>query len=95
LRISGYSTGQEISRPVWNPNIHYHPHKSPLFVPIPSQMNLVHNLIFYFFKIYFNVILPPMLRSSCKNYSYVTLYQSFYLSSTINLLLFLLKNTLH
>jgi len=42
----------------WNPKIHYHIHKSPHLDPILSQLNQVQPLIYYFFKIYFNIILP-------------------------------------
>jgi hypothetical protein len=48
IPITGCSTGQEISRLLWCPEIHYHAYKSPPLVLILSQMNLVNlsHLIF-------------------------------------------------
>ena len=37
--------------------------QQPLTFSIISQINPVHNLPQYFFKIHFNIILPPMQRS--------------------------------
>jgi hypothetical protein len=54
---------QEIPSLIWNSNVCYHVHNSPLLVPILSHVNLVHTLLSCFFKVYFNIVLPPMLRS--------------------------------
>jgi len=58
-----HSTGQGILHLSWNPKVHYHVHKSLPLVPVIWQMKQVHALIFYFFKIWFNIILLFMLQS--------------------------------
>jgi hypothetical protein len=50
------SACQEISL-LLNPNVHYRVHKSPPVDPILNQMNSVHIVTPYFFKINFNIIL--------------------------------------
>jgi hypothetical protein len=49
------SADRESIRLLWNLEDHYRVHNSPLLDPTPSQMNSVHVLISYFFKIDFNI----------------------------------------
>jgi hypothetical protein len=53
----GRSAGQNISRLLWNPNVHYRVHNSPQPVPVLSQMNSVYTLLSYFLGTHFNIIL--------------------------------------
>jgi hypothetical protein len=55
---------QELPSILWNPKVHYHVHKSPVLVPILSQINLVQTTPSYFSKIHFNIIHPPISWSS-------------------------------
>ena len=59
------STSQEIPCILWNLKFHYHVHRSRPHVPVQSQINPVHDIPSYFFKICINIILPSKLRS-CK-----------------------------
>jgi hypothetical protein len=49
------SVGQEISRILLNPKIHYLAHSSLLLVPLLSQINSLHILVFCFCK-FFNLL---------------------------------------
>lgn len=51
------STPQEIPQILWNPKVHCHAHKIPHSSTLLSQMNSVHILTCYYFKIHFNIIL--------------------------------------
>jgi hypothetical protein len=55
---NSFSASQETPRILWNPEVHFRIHKSPLPVSILSQLNLVHVHPSHFLKIQFNVILP-------------------------------------
>jgi hypothetical protein len=61
--VTRRSASQEILCILCNTFFQYHVHKSKPLVSILCQMNTVHNLTPFFFKIYFNIILPPMRRS--------------------------------
>jgi hypothetical protein len=52
-----FLVSQEISRILWNPNIHYHIHKCPPRVHILSKLDSVYNPTSYFLKIYLNITL--------------------------------------
>ena len=58
------SPSQEVHCILWNSKIHYNVHNSPTLLHNRSQINQIHYFPFYFFKIHFNTILPPMSRSS-------------------------------
>ena len=53
-----FTLNQEIPLTVWSPTFYCRVYKSPLLLPVSSQMNPVHALPLHFFKIYFKIILP-------------------------------------
>jgi hypothetical protein len=57
---ANYATTQELPSILWNPKVHYRVRKSPLLVPIVSQIDPVHTILSYLFKIHFNIV--PHLR---------------------------------
>ena len=44
-KLAGFAASQEISRILWNPEVHYRTHKRPLPVSILSQLDPVHTHI--------------------------------------------------
>jgi hypothetical protein len=40
----------EFSNILWNPNVHYHVHKSPSLIPILGQIDQVHTTLSYLSK---------------------------------------------
>jgi len=59
-----FSASQEIPCNLWNPKVHYHIHKTPPPVPIPSPINPFHALASHFLNIHLHVTLPSMPGSS-------------------------------
>ena len=72
------SASQKIPCILWNPKVHYHIHKNPLSVSVLSQFSPVHVSSFYLLKIHFNIILPPMPRSSNGSLSLRIPHQTIY-----------------
>jgi len=58
------SANQETLRRLWNPTVHYRVPECLPLVPILSNKNLVHALLFYFFTIHFNIILTSTLSNA-------------------------------
>ena len=74
------SASQEIPRILWDPKFHYRIHKSLPTVLILVQLNLIHAFLSHFLKIYFNIVLPSIPRSSKWSFSTKSPHQTLYTS---------------
>jgi len=83
LKESNHSYSQEIPRLLYNPKVYYSVHKSPLLVPIISQMHTVHIFPIYFPKIHSNIIFPSTHRSSKWSLSFTSSNQNICISHLV------------
>jgi hypothetical protein len=50
---------QQLPNILWNPKVHYRAHENHPLVLILSQIDPVHNIASYLYKIHFNIVHPP------------------------------------
>jgi hypothetical protein len=65
---NGFSAGQEITRILWKPKVHYHAHNIPPLTLI--HLNQIHTLLTYTRSFNFNIVRPSMSRSSTWSLSF-------------------------
>jgi hypothetical protein len=63
-KLNRCSTGQEIPRRLWSPNVHYHVHKSAPLDIILNKVNPVHTATLYSSEIYFKISYHVRSRDS-------------------------------
>jgi len=63
--IRNFTTSQEITSNLWDSEIYYGVHKSPLLVQIQSQMNPVQNLLLHKFRLSM-ISQQQLCRPRCK-----------------------------
>jgi hypothetical protein len=64
LEAANCAATQELPKILWNPKVHCRLHKSPLLVPILSQIDPAHTTLSYLSKIHFNIVHPRTSWSS-------------------------------
>lgn len=57
LESDSLSVDQEIPHILWNTRVHFHFHKIPQFSTILFLINPFHAILYYLFKVHFNIIL--------------------------------------
>jgi hypothetical protein len=65
---------RELPSILWNPEVHYRVHKSPLHVPILSLISTIHTIPSYLSEIHFNIVHPPMSWFSQRSVSFWLLW---------------------
>jgi hypothetical protein len=64
LEAANCAATQEIPCILWNPKVYFRDHKSAPLIPIPSEINPIHTIPSYLYKIHFNIVRSPTPCSS-------------------------------
>jgi hypothetical protein len=74
---NSFSASQEIAHILWNPEVHYRIHKSPLPVPILGQLNPVHSTEFFT-----STHTHTRARRHARAHTHVGNYEDFYIKTS-------------